>query len=841
MTSDFFYSVLVGCCLAVIFLFFLFTRALRAHYQRLRSEKSVLLKVAVPSNNQILPNAAEQLFASLYSVYQGNSIFARIKRYFTGQETMSFEIIGVHEEIAFYLFVPEYLRSRVENSIYAEYAMALVEPADDYKLFPPGCIANFSELVKKNHPAYPLHTYRDNVSEGGVSQLKDVTVDFLSTMTNSMANLVAGESVGVQLLIRPTSTKWQKKGLKIVRKIHYKTFSFGNKVGQRLTSGEEKKEKLLEHAVSKVGFETCLRIVATSSDAARADSLQETMKAAFTSLNYEDCNRLVKKLHLNDEKMFDWFVNRKFPLFTKQGGWDFPFPHKTSIFNVAELATMFHLPNDKIKTPNLAMIRAKRAPSPQGVPFEVGKEGVILGFNDYRGVKTPIGIRRDDRRRHMYCIGKTGMGKSTLALNMIYQDIVNGEGCCFIDPHGDAIEEIMRVIPENRIKDVVLFDAGDYEYPIGLNLLEYRNAEEKDFVVNEFVAILNKLFAQFMDPMFEHIARNCLMTIAENPKGGTLVEMTRILTDEQYRNEMMKHVQNPMVKAFWKEEMGQTVEFHMSEILGPVLSKFGRFVSNDIMRNIIGQSKSGINIREVMDSQKILLVNLSKGKIGQLNTQLLGMVFVSKILMSALSRVSIPEADRKDFFLYVDEFQNFASDTFTTILSEARKYRLALYITHQYLGQLTTEKKKSVMAKQSEKEADAKKSEKEMIESVLGNVGTLMFMRVGAPDAETVEKELKPVFDKTDVINVDKYMLYLKLLVDGVSTRPFSLHCYPPPKVDYNFAERIRDFSRAAYGVPRAQVEKEIYERGMFETIGQTTKDKTADKPFGPSEFGSGK
>lgn len=821
-----------GCLFILLLMWFLIVTRIRHHFHKKRSENSVLLKVSVPLNNKILPDAAEALFTELHGVYKGDSLIKKIISYFTGQEVFSFEIVAIHENISFFLFVPKSSQKIIENALYAQYASALIEPVWEYELFYANGATVFSELIKKNISALPIHTYRDTLQEGGFQKLEDVSTDFLSAITNAMVNLKKNESIVVQLLIRPASNHWQQQGKKLVRKIHRKTFSFGKKIGQKLTSGEEQKEKLIEGAISRVGFETCLRIISTSTSEEKARTNEATIKAAFASLNYEDCNQLILVESSNRQALFDLFINRYFPPFTTQRKWHLPYAHRTSIFNTAELATLYHLPNEKIKTPNLSMMKAKRAAAPEQVITRVGKGGVILGYNDYRNVKTEIGIERDDRRRHIYCIGKTGMGKSTLAVNMIYQDIINGEGCCFIDPHGDTIEQILSLIPKHRIQDTILFDAGDIELPIGLNLLEYHTPEQKDFVVNEFVNILNKLFAQFMDPMFEHIARNCLMTIAENPVGGTLVEMTRVLTDKRFRTEMLKHVTNPMVKAFWKEEMAQTVEFHISEILGPVISKFGRFISNDIMRNIIGQSKSGINIRDVMDQQKILLINLAKGKIGQINTQLLGMIFVTKFLMHALSRVEIPEKDRKDFYLYVDEFQNFTSDTFTTILSEARKYRLNLYITHQYLGQLRTEKKKSILASESEREADEKRTEKEMIESVLGNVGTLMFMRVGAPDAEVVAKELKPVFDETDVINVDKYMVYVKLLINGVTSRPFSMHCYPPPKVDYNFTEEIRHHSRHQYGKTRAAVEQEIYTRGMFDSIGADGPAKGDSSPY---------
>jgi hypothetical protein len=312
------------------------------------------------------------------------------------------------------------------------------------------------------------------------------------------------------------------------------------------------------------------------------------------------------------------------------------------------------------------------------------------------------------------------------------------------------------------------------------------------------VSILYKLFKDFVGPRFEHIVRNSMLAIMDHPDGGTLVEMMRILTDDNYRDECLKYVKNPLVRAFWEEEMSQQVQFHKSEMLGPVLSKFGRFVSNEMMRNIIGQVHSSFSFRDVMDNRKILLINLAKGKIGDLNCNLLGMIIVGKILMAALSRTDMAEADRKDFYLYVDEFQNFATDSFATILSEARKYRLSLNVTHQYVGQL----------------------QEDIQKAVFGNVGTFITFRIGAPDAELIGKEVKPIFDETDLLNLQKYTAYTKLLVDGVSTKAFSMHTYPPVKADFaDISKELTQLSRLKYGRPRAEVDAEVRRRGRLDKM----------------------
>ncbi len=840
------YIVVCVILIALIALWFWMVAKMRVKYRDIRYQSSVVLKLSIPQNNELLPDAAEQVFSGLTQIYVGPTFIDKVRGYFQGQPTISFEIVGLAQSIAMYIHVPKYLQGSVENQIYGSYPVANVTVEKDYlhDFFAPGSTAVFSELVKEKSSALPLKTYRDAVKgETGINQLKEVTVDMLNAITNAMLNLQKGESLALQIVIQPTHHNWHKGGTRYLNKLYAKTRT-------KQSTGETEKlsiaDDMLIHDVDqsqkKDGFYTALRIVASSPSSERANMLNHGLYSAVTQINTQVLNKLIPKRHLSYQELFTSFAFRQMPIFPLDVRFDLPFYNKISVLTVAELATLYHLPNKNIQTPYMNFTQAKLAAIPANVPATFPPEGgVLLGFNRYRGVKTPVYMARDDRRRHIYCIGKTGMGKSTLALNMIYQDIMNGEGCCYIDPHGDAIEEILTFIPKERIDDVVLFDAGDMEFPVGLNLLDFERPDQRNFVVDEFVNILNKLYPNFIDPMFEHYVRNCLLTITYNPKGGTLVEMMRILTDAAYKDDSLQYVTNPMVKAFWKEEIGQTVEFHMSEILGPILSKFGRFVSNSLMRNIIGQTKSTIHLRPIMDSQKILLIKLAKGVVGDINCSLLGMIFVTKILMASLERVDIPEAERRDFYLYVDEFQNFASETFMTILSEARKYRLNLYMTHQYLGQLVLEKKESTRQdSHEEKDKNAKEAKVKMQNAIFGNVGTMLFMRVGAPDAEIIAKELKPTFDETDVINVDKFTLYGKVLVDGVATKPFSIQTYPPYAGKDNFSKEIIEASRKKYGMPREEVEKQIYERGNFADIGGRPLVQPEEQEHPTSDFGAG-
>jgi type IV secretory pathway TraG/TraD family ATPase VirD4 len=435
------------------------------------------------------------------------------------------------------------------------------------------------------------------------------------------------------------------------------------------------------------------------------------------------------------------------------------------------------------------------------------KEGLLLGRSIYRGQETPIFMQRDDRRRHSYIIGRTGSGKTEIMKYMSVQDIKNGEGLCIIDPHGDFIEDILPHIPKERAEDVILFEPFDMDRPMGLNILQVDGEEQKDFAVQEMIQIFYKLVTDpaMLGPMFEHNMRNAMLTLmADEEHPGTITDIPRIFTDTEFQKYKVSKLKDPVVKLFWEKEMAKTSDFHKSEMLGYLISKVGRFVENAMMRNIVGQSKSSFNFREVMDGRKILLINLAKGKVGEINAKLLGLIIVSKIQMAALSRADVKEDQRPDFYLYVDEFQNFVTDAFSSILSEARKYRLSLIVAHQYLGQL-------------EQQAGAQgAASKDLRDAVFGNAGTMMCFRIGAEDSEVMAKEFKPTFNEFDLVNVDRYNAYVKLMINGTASKPFNMATYPLPK-DGNEeqAKAIRQLSRLKFGRPRAEVEEEILEAGQ--------------------------
>jgi hypothetical protein len=458
-----------------------------------------------------------------------------------------------------------------------------------------------------------------------------------------------------------------------------------------------------------------------------------------------------------------------------------------------ELAGMYHMPLASTETPNIRWLTARRAPPPSNLP----KEGLYLGMVEYRGVKTPVFIKRPDRMRHTYCIGKSGAGKSEYIANLAAQDIRNGDGLCIIDPHGDLVETVLGMVPKERADDVVLFDPSDLERPIGLNMLEAYSEEMKDFVCGEMVAIFYKLFgAEMIGPMFEHTMRNMMLTLMSDINDpGTIAEIPRLVVDPDFQKMWVKRVKDPVVLNYWEKEVAKTSDFHKSEMFGYLTSKVGRFVENAMLRNIIGQQKSAINFREIMDNQKIFLIQLSKGKIGDINANLLGLIMVTKLQMAVMGRADMPAEQRKPFYVYIDEFQNFITPSIATILSEARKYALSLYLSHQYMGQLSP------------------KGDTEIRDAVLGNAGTMLCGRIGIEDAQVLEKEFVPVFSAFDLVNAPKFSWNCKMLIDNASSRPFNFQAPPPVKPDVRIAKAIRMLSRLKYGRDRSIVEQEIMER----------------------------
>jgi len=745
---------------------------------------------------------AEQMFVSFGSLYVGDIKNKILK----DQEQISFEIIAKDGLIYFYVGCPKILSSMLEKQIQSSYPTAHVEQVRMPNIF-----------LSKNNEKLQVASASLKLQKKFVLPIKTymyLESDPLNGITNAMSKLGDDSCAAVQMIIKPTGHEWRTASVVASRKIQEgKTSVSQDKMGIKAVNAsmdaisnavhgsgkdpnqskdlktptqyspiQENLMKSLSDKASKNGFEVAMRIVSTAKDELSAKSQVQIIASSFSQFGSPEINNF--KVKDGGNSLVKDFILKRFS-------------GKKFILNTEELATIWHLPNYNIDTPNIYWLLAKElAP-----PASLSQEGTVLGKSVYRGVEALVKIKPDDRRRHVFMIGKTGVGKTTLFTNAIEQDIREGKGCCFIDPLGDAIEDILGKIPENRYEDVILFDPSDTQYPSGLNLLEWKKPEERDFLIQETIQIFYKLFdpgqTGIVGPQWEHWFRNAALTVMNQPGGGTLIDIARIFTDDAYRTKVTSFVTDPIVKSFWTQQLAKTADFHKSEMYNYFISKFGRFMTNDLMRNIIGQKKSGFDIREAMDSGKILLINLSKGKIGEVNSSLLGMIIVSKIQMAAFSRADIPEEQRLDFYLYVDEFQNFTTDSFATILSEARKYHLDLNVTNQYIAQLT------------EKIRDA----------VIGNAGTLISYRIGAADAEFLIKEFPGVL-VSDLTNLDRFNTYIKLLIDGTPSKPFSMKGIKSPTVArQDIREYVRNLSRQKYGRVLSEVQKEI---GEDLTVGQT-------------------
>ena len=743
---------------------------LLAHWWKFkdREKKSlefVVLQVAVPRDNEIKIDAAEQMFSSIFSIKKGGGMLKSLKP----QEHISFEIVGTKEDIRFYMAVPHKLRDLLEKQIHGAYPGAEITEVDEHSIFTDHGQVAFAALKLGSASYYPLKVY------------KDLPVDPLSSITTALAKMGDNEGAAVQILVSPADNSWQKEGRSYISKTK-KAEADPEKAKYNV---DPKTYEQIENKCSKPGFATSIRMVVSANTKETADALLSNLVSAFSQFNSEHNSLTKAKLRFKRFFMID-FIYRYQPIFGNK-----------NILSTEELATLYHLPNKSVETPHIFWVRAKRAPAPAQVP----KEGLYLGKSSYRGVTRPVYIGDDDRMRHIYIIGKTGEGKSELLTDMILQDIKAGKGVCFIDPH-DTVEKIMEMIPPERAEDVIYFNPSDTDRPMGLNMLEASTEEEKHFVTTSIVGLMYKLYdphkTGIIGPRFEHAIRNAMLTVMSVP-GSTFIEVVRVLTDARYVQELLPHVTDPIVRRYWTDQIAQTSDFHKSEVLDYIVSKFGRFVTNKMMRNIIGQSESAFNFRKVMDEGKILLINLAKGRIGEENSQFLGLILVPKILIGAMSRQDIPEEKRKPFYLYVDEFQNFATPDFAQILSEARKFGLSLTVANQFIGQM----------------------EEEVKNAIFGNVGSLISFRVGVTDANYLQHEYQPTFTETDLINVERFNAYMKTTVNNEPIPPFSIDLTKDMgKIaelrSKQMADMVKQLSRLKYAKDKNVIEAEVTQRSKL-------------------------
>jgi hypothetical protein len=772
--------VLIAGLLMVFFYFFLMW--VRHRKRETEALNSTLLQVTVPRDNEIKIDAAEQMFSSLYAIrktYDKDRL-----AFFKSQPHLSFEIVGLPGDIRFYINVPNNLRDFVEKQINGSYPDAEIVPVTspaakqkeggvlgtEYNIFSEDGKVAFVSLRLKGANHQPIKIY------------KDLPVDSLSSITSVLAKMGEGEGAALQILISPASAKWKKEGRSFIGQTK-KTEANPEKATYK---SDAKELEAIENKLTKPGFDTTVRIVVSAKTYEAAKLHVDNIKGAFSQFTLH--NSFTK----NKNYFKGWFMNdfiyRYFPMWGQ-----------TSVLSSEELATIYHFPNKSIyTTPGIHWLTAKRAPAPSNLPTT----GMFLGNSHFRGIARPVFIEREDRRRHTYIIGKTGTGKTEFLKTMIMQDINNGEGLAVIDPHGDLIEDVLRMMPPSRAEEVILFDPSDTDRPMGFNMLDAQTEQQKHFVVNSIIGLMYKLFdpnkTGIIGPRFEHAIRNAMLTVMYEP-GSTFIEVVRVLTDQAFVQELLPKVQDPIIRRYWTDQIAQTSDFHKSEVLDYITSKFGRFVTNKMIRNIIGQSDSSFEFRKVMDEGKILLINLSKGKIGEENSNFLGLVLVPKILVAAMSRQDMPMDQRRDFFLYVDEFQNFATPDFAQILSEARKYRLNLIVANQFIGQM----------------------EEEIKNAIFGNVGTIASFRVGVTDANYLQHEFQPLFNENDLINVDKYNAYMRTIVNGEPVPPFSLDTTKDVSKEKELqndrvAELVKELSRLKYGKGVDNIEREIAQRARL-------------------------
>lgn len=738
-----------------------------------------------------LVTGMEQFYAGMLSIEEQGAGWSDVKNYFTLELALS----NNSSEIVFYVAVPTERADLFEKQIRVAYPDAKIrEHKEDYNPFNEQGTTLVSIAEPAGSPVFTMKTF-----DGFPQDPLQVLLGAFSKMKHE------GEGVSVQFVIEPRGKIFGdryksireeiKKGVPVKKALEHVVIRFAaefTSATKELIFGFKKKEEQIdqeavENITTKISspiVDTNMRIVVSAETSERAHAILTELESAFNQFTKPHANG-IKWKRLKDIDLPKAIYQYSFRIF--EDAQSFP-------LNLKELTTMFHFPVTTVFAPELKEAKAGVAPAPLGL----AEDGVVLGVNRYHGKETTVRMAREDRVRHLYVIGQTGTGKTKILQNMIVQDMRNGDGVCFIDPHGSDVQEILALVPPERAGDVIYFDPAAMEHPMGLNMLEYDPAkpEQKTFVVNEMMNIFNQLFDMKVGggPMFEQYFRNAAALVMEHPESGsTLLEITRVLADKEFRDMKLSHCKNPIIAQFWTSAEKTTGDQGLANFVPYISSKFDNFISNDIMRPIVLQQSSTLNFRKIMDEKKILLVNLSKGRLGDINANFIGLILVGKIAMAALSRVDMFGTGKtpNDFYLYIDEFQNVTTPSIATILSEARKYRLSLNVAHQFIAQLTDEIKNAIF----------------------GNVGTIAAFRVGPEDAKFLEEKFKPTFTAQDIARLDNRNAYLSLLVNGVPTKPFNIETLLSEQGDLAQGEKIKELSYLKYGRPRAEVEAEIMGR----------------------------
>ena len=735
----------------------------------------------------------------MYSILS-STITKGMKTKIYGQRHFSFEIIAADHIIRYYAIVPAVLVDVVKQAIQSSYPTARIEEKSEENIFKGGggidAVAG-AEITLNKESYLPIATYEDTKRDAN------------RAMLNVLSSLGENEGAAVQVLFRPAQKKWSSKAKEYVENVQKgkKPKSFGSSLGNLAMDiirapweapSEHEKNSSEDHSISSQkqdeiqaisnklkfpAYETLIRIIASSSSGPRSEAIVGGLASSFAQFNSPMLNGFKINTMKDRKKLVVDYAFRFFPL-----------KNTSSVLNSVELASVFHLPEQNaIPSSSVERQLVKQVDG----PAKLATEGLFLGTNEYRGNNKPIYLQVKDRRRHMYVIGQTGMGKSVFLENLAFQDMCDGRGFAFIDPHGDAVEALLKRVPRERIDDIIYFDPADIEHPVGMNMFEYTTEDQKDFIVQEGISMLQSLFDPqnqgFFGPRGQHMFRNAALLLMSDPAGATFIDIPQCFTDPEFVKSKLRYVTDKAVYDYWTKEFPASQKSNdAGEVITWFSSKWGPFIANTIMRNTLGQVKSGFNIREIMDNKKIFLVNLSKGRLGDINANLLGMIFVMKFQQAAMSRQDIPEDQRQDFCLYVDEFQNFATDSFESILSEARKYRLNLIVANQFMTQLT----------------------EKIREALLGNVGTIVCGRIGVTDAELMVKAFSPVFTAEDLTKTPNFAAVTKVMMFDMPSAPFTINLPPPMgDPDDELMKSLKAYSATKFAKTRAEVEKEIQDR----------------------------
>ncbi len=810
-------------CVASYFAFDQYKRMVQEAKNYERGLKMVPIRIHLPPPSDDLEvggrderDVVDEVLSEAQTMYNiiASTATKGFKTKLYGQRHISFEIVASDGLVRYYAVVPAVLTETIKQAISAAYPAARLEEVEMENIFSQqgkmqGVIGGEFELKKDYF--YPIATYQESRR------------DAARALLDALSGVERGDGAAIQIMFRPAPENWFFKSNEKVESIRkgkgkksnnaaaaldimealWKPPTYGLKNSNtdlpQLTALENEEIQAIEDKTKYPGYEVLTRVVASSTTASKSQAILQSIVSAFSLFDSPRYNGFKFNMTNNIEELVTSYIFRFFPQSINH-----------NILNSVELSTIFHLPNqNSIPTGKIERQRIRQVDG----PTEPMKEGLLIGVNEFRGVEKQIRLGINDRRRHTYIIGQTGMGKSKLLENLAYQDIMDGKGFCFIDPHGDSAEELLGMIPRSRMDDVIYFNPSDTENPLGFNIFEIESPEDMDFVISETNSMLKSLYdpgnTGVVGPRMENIVRNAALLLMSDPEGGTFMDIPKVLVDPEFAKQKIKYLRNQRAIDFWTKEWPASQRSNdAGELVSWVVSKWAPFESG-LINNIIGQKKSAFNIREVMDNNKILLVNLSKGKLGEAAAKLLGMVFVMKFQAAAMSRADIPEDERKDFCLFVDEFQNFATDSFESILSEARKYRLNLILANQFTTQL----------KDSIKDA------------IFGNVPNKIVGRVGIDDAEVLQKAFTPTFTAEDLTKTPNYNSITTVLVNGFPSAPFTMKLLPPiGRSNSEIREGLRKYSASKYGRPRAIVEDEIRKR-----LSVNPTPKPAQRPMSPT------